>query len=79
MAALDYPRVNYFSLDIEGAEFAVLKTLEWKKSKITSLSVEMNHAGEVFDGSKEDIHELLKQNGYRYVKTVQIDDIFIRN
>ena len=28
-------------------------------------------------GSKEDIHEFLKMNGYDYVRSVIIDDIFI--
>ena len=78
MAALNNPQVDYFSLDIEGAEYAVLNSLNWKKVKISALSVEMNHAGEIFDGTRKDIHELLEKNGFTYIKTVHIDDIFIK-
>ena len=31
LMALGNPRVDYFSLDIEGAEFPVLKTVPWDK------------------------------------------------
>ena len=31
LTALGNPTVNLFSLDIEGAEFAVLKTIPWDK------------------------------------------------
>ena len=29
--ALDNPHIDYFSLDIEGAELVMLKTLQWDK------------------------------------------------
>ena len=34
LLALGNPTVNYFSLDLEGAEFAVLKTIPWDKVDI---------------------------------------------
>ena len=64
LEALNLPKIDYFSLDIEGAEFPVLKNLNWNKIDISSLSVEINHAGEIFDGTREDIHELLLKNGF---------------
>lgn len=33
-------RINFFSLDVEGAELAVLQTLDWEKVKIDVLMVE---------------------------------------
>ena len=77
LAALGNPLVDYFSLDIEGAEYAVLKTIGWEKIRLSALSVEMNHAGEIFNGSREDIHELLEQNGFSYITSAGIDDIFL--
>ena len=32
--AIGNPRIDYFSLDIEGAELAVLKTIPWEKVDI---------------------------------------------
>ncbi len=34
LLAMGNPTVNYFSLDIEGAEFPVLKTIPWDKVDI---------------------------------------------
>jgi len=40
LAALNRSRVDYFSLDIEGFELPVLKTVDWKRVDIRVLSVE---------------------------------------
>ena len=78
MAALGYPQIDYFSLDIEGAEYAVLKTLEWQRLDILSLSVEVQHAGEIFDGTREDIHNLTQTNGLEFVRKVGHDDVYVK-
>ena len=44
--------MDYFSLDIEGAEHVALNTIPWDHLKdVTLLSVEVNHAGDIFPGS----------------------------
>ena len=70
--------VNYLSLDIEGVEFQVLKTIPWEKVDIEVLTVEMNHAGELTEGGESDIRNFLAQKGYVYFHTVGLDDVFIR-
>ena len=71
LAAAGNITVNYFSLDIEGAEFLVLQTIPWDRVDIEVLTVETNHAGEVFPGTKEEIREYLADKGYVYVYTVE--------
>ena len=34
MAALGNPVIDYFSLDVEGAELSILQTIPWNKMKI---------------------------------------------
>jgi len=70
--------VNYLSLDIEGAEFLVLKTIPWDKVDIEVISLETNHVGEVFPGSQREVREYLEERGYVMAATVEIDDIFVR-
>ena len=41
-----------FSLDIEGAEYEVLKTVPWDKVDIQSLTVETHMIGKLFPGSR---------------------------
>ena len=76
------PTVHYFSLDIEGAEFAVLKTIPWNKVDIRVLTVETHLAGKVFPGTRTDIIEYMNSVGYRMIdmgiKAVK-DDVFVRN
>ena len=74
--ALGNPHVDYFSLDIEGAELPVLKTLPWNKINMTLIDVEVNHAGVIFPGTREDIQNFLTSQNYPYTKSVEIDDIF---
>ena len=74
--ALGNPHIDYFSLDIEGAELPVLKTLPWDKINMTLLDVEVNHAGVIFPGTQNDIRNFLSSQNYPYTKTVEIDDIF---
>ena len=49
---LGNPRVDLFSLDIEGAEYPVLKTVPWDKVNIRCLIIEVNHAGTIFEGNQ---------------------------
>ena len=70
--------MDYLTLDIEGAELQVLRTIPFDKVDIRLLDIEMNHIGEVFDGTEQDIRDLLKENGYRYYQKVSIDEIYVK-
>ena len=70
--------MDYFSLDIEGAEFQVLKTIPFDKVDIKILQVEMNHVGEIFDGTKENFKHFLDINGYDHVGSIAVDEIFVK-
>ena len=70
LLALGNPTVNYFSLDIEGAEYLVLQSIPWDKVDIEVLGVELHLAGKVFPGTREEIHHYLGEKGYLYIGTV---------
>jgi len=78
LLALDNPTVHYFSLDIEGAEMLVLKTIPWDKVDIWLLGVETNHGGEVFPWKRMDVLDYMEEVGYEWVGTAGIDDLFVR-
>lgn len=78
LMALGNPTVDLFSLDIEGAEIQVLKTIPWDKVNIRVLIIEVNHIGEIFEGSPKKLINLLKKSGYKFFKSSTIDDIYIR-
>lgn len=61
---------KFFSLDIEGAEFEVLKTVPWRKVDIEVLLIELIHAGSHFKGSREDVHKFLFSKNYVYLGSI---------
>lgn len=60
MLALNRTRVDYFSLDVEGAELDILKTIDFVKYDIRTLSVEFIHD---VDG-KTAIRDFMTEKGY---------------
>ncbi|XP_023327396.1 protein Star [Eurytemora carolleeae] len=79
LLALNNPTVHYFSLDIEGAELKVLKTVPWNLVDIWLLGIESNHVGELDSmESRSDIIEFMVAQGYRHIGTVGIDDFFVK-
>jgi hypothetical protein len=78
LLALGNPTVDLFSLDIEGAELQVLKTVPWHKVNIKVIIIEVNHIGEIFKGSAKELNNFLKKSGYQFHKSLDIDDIYIK-
>jgi len=91
LLALGNPTVHWISLDIEGAEYAVLKTIPWDKVDIQSLTVETHMLGMIFPGDREEFIGYMESVGYRHIKDAHqgtnelrqmlgtIDDLFVRN
>ena len=66
--------VDFLSLDIEGAELAVLKTIPWEKVNINLIMVEMNHS------DKNKIFKLMKDAGYSVLESINDQDvIFVKS
>ena len=63
-------RVDLFSLDIEGAEEAVLSTIPWEEVNIEILLIE------VANSDSEAIEEIMDKAGYNKLVKVELDIIF---
>ena len=66
LLAVGNPTVHWFILDIEGAEFQVLQTIPWDSVDIEMVSVETDLAGLVMPGSREEIIDYMKSQGYQH-------------
>ena len=67
--------MDYFSLDIEGMEYKVIKTLDLKTTatNILVFGIEIN------EGSRNNTGQYLQNNGYDFAGTLRdIDDFYIR-
>ena len=60
LLALNRTTVDYFSLDVEGSELQVLKTIPFDKVDIKVLTVEFVHSA----GGKKTLEEFMSQKGY---------------
>lgn len=70
--------MDFFSLDIEGADLQVLKTIPFDKVDISVLMIEVAHMGEIFPGDNDELRRFLNQNGYVFFKRLAIDDVYIK-
>lgn len=62
--------VDYLSLDTEGSELEILKTIDFSKVSIDMMSVE-NNFNEPF------IREFLETKGFIFIEHIVVDDIYI--
>ena len=69
LLAMGNPTVDYFSLDVEGAELLILKTIPWDRQKFKVLGIEFPHVGKVFtqEGDGSDMNDFLFQRDFVYV------------
>ncbi|KAK7082036.1 hypothetical protein SK128_010803 [Halocaridina rubra] len=73
LLALDRTRVDFFSLDIEGDELKVLKTIPWDKVQIGLIEVEVQHVHE----GRKDVRHYMESVGFTFVQDINLDSIFI--
>ena len=66
LQALGNPTVHYFSLDVEGSEIQILKTIPFDKVDIKVIDVEFKNLGDIFPGTLQELDDLLLKNGYEY-------------
>ena len=70
LKALNRTRVDYFSLDVEGDELSVLKTIPWGLVDIRMLTVEYIHD----KGKHGELQKYMEKVGYNTVLKMQRDD-----
>jgi len=61
--------VDYCSIDTEGNEIKILKTIDFSKTIIHYLSIENNN-------SSNEIKKFMKSNGYKLVEVLDCDEIY---
>jgi len=65
MAAIGRTEIDYLSLDVEGVELEILKTIPFDKLRIKLISAEVNFPGK---DNKKEIKAFLESLGYKKIK-----------
>jgi hypothetical protein len=76
--AMGNPKVDLFSLDIEGAEMPVLENIPWKKVNIGVILIEVIHLDKLFKGSQQEMRKFLEKKGYKHFRDVGFDQIYVK-
>jgi hypothetical protein len=63
---------------VDGPELQILETIPWSKVNIPVLGIEVNHVGEFFPGTLDELRNILFNNGYKIYQKVAIDEIYVK-
>ncbi len=61
--------IDYISLDVEGAEMTILKTIDFEKHKIKFMTIEVNH-------SAKEIENFMVDKGFEKISNLGCDFVF---
>jgi len=66
--------VDYFSLDVEGAEMFVLESFDWARMDVDVFTIEIQE-------HREEINALMRKHGYHRLEPPRLnfDDVFVRD
>ena len=78
LLALGNPTIDLLSLDVEGPEFEILKSIPWDKVNIRVMLIEVVHLGKLFPGSEAELNEFLDEKGYRFYASLGYDNIYVK-
>lgn len=68
---IDLCKLDLLSIDTEGSEEVIIQHIDFAKFDISVIVMENNY-------DHEPIRKFLRSKGYRYVKRLEIDDIFVK-
>ena len=74
LKAINVDYVDYFSLDVEGSEWSILKNFNLNKTKIKTFSIECSE-----NDKKDLIKSFLERNHYTFLKDDRQDLYFIKD
>lgn len=70
LSAQNVQHVDFLSLDVEGAELDVLKSVDWDATSFSVLLIENNY-------SDTSVERFLEANGYRKAERLFCDDVYV--
>lgn len=68
----DIHNIDYCSIDVEGAELDVIKSIDFNKTQIKIFTIENNY-------NTNEVRDYLKDYNYRLYTQLEIDDVFVKD
>ena len=71
MSTLNRYHIDYFSLDVEGADMFILQSFDWDRLTIDLFTIETHF-------SRDSIMTVMTSHGYKWITKVAEDDVFMK-
>ena len=71
-----FNQVDFLNIDLEGLEYEVIKSINFKKFKINLICVEILNHNKISKSKSKKIHQILKKNKFKYLKKIGVNSIF---
>lgn len=71
-----FNKVDFLNIDLEGLEYEVIKSINFKKFKINLICIEILDHNKISKNKSKKIHQILKRNNFRYLKKIGVNSIF---
>ena len=72
----NFNRVDFLNIDLEGLEYEVIKSINFKKFKINLICLEILDHNRISKNKSKKIHQILKKNNFKYLKKIGVNSIF---
>ena len=71
-----FHKVDFLNIDLEGLEYEVIKSINFKKFKINLICIEILDHNKISKNKSKKIHQILKKNNFKYLKKIGVNSIF---
>ncbi len=71
-----FNRVDFLNIDLEGLEYDVIKSINFKKFEIKLICIEILDHNKISKNKSKKIHQILKKNNFKYLKKIGVNSIF---
>ena len=71
-----FDKVDFLNIDLEGLEYEVIKSINFKKFRIYLICIEILDHNKISKNKSKKIHQILKKNNFKYLKKIGVNSIF---
>ena len=71
-----FNRIDFLNIDLEGLEYEVIKSINFRKFKINLICIEILNHNKFSKIKSKKIQQILKKNNFKYLKKIGVNSIY---
>lgn len=72
----NFKKVDFLNIDLEGLEYEVIKSIDFKKYKINLICIEILEHNNFSRNKSRKIKKILKENNFKFLKKIGVNSIY---